>query len=267
MSKKRTPGKQRDRVEGKVVCRVIADYRSAFPDPLIIQPGEELWAGERDPRWSGWVWCRNREGHSGWVPEAYICKKGSTYRASRYYDATELTVKTGERLIVEGQESEWLWCQDERGKRGWVPSENVEIQPEAALSESAFDPECPFCDIPSERIIGANELAYAVRDNFPVTPWHTLIISRRHVPSYFDLTPAETQACHDLLAEMRKNILSKDNNITGFNIGVNQGCAAGQTVMHCHIHLIPRTEGDVRNARGGIRHVIPEKGCYPVDRE
>jgi diadenosine tetraphosphate (Ap4A) HIT family hydrolase len=82
------------------------------------------------------------------------------------------------------------------------------------------------------------------------------------VASYFDLTVSEAQACHDLLVRMREDILSVDSSIDGFNIGVNQGAAAGQTVMHCHIHLIPRRGGDVRNARGGVRHVIPGKGCY-----
>jgi len=124
------------------------------------------------------------------------------------------------------------------------------------------DPSCPFCSIPPERIIGENELAYAVRDNYPVTPRHTLIIPRRHVSSYFDLTTPEAQACHDLLVRMRNDILSMDTSVDAFNIGVNQGPAAGQTVMHCHIHLIPRRGGDVPIARGGIRHVIPGKGCY-----
>jgi diadenosine tetraphosphate (Ap4A) HIT family hydrolase len=124
---------------------------------------------------------------------------------------------------------------------------------------------CPFCRLPAGRIIGENETAVAVRDAYPVTPLHTLIIPRRHVSSYFDLTGEEAADCQRLLARMRQEILSRDEQVDGFNVGINIGSAAGQTVMHCHVHLIPRRVGDVANARGGVRHVIPGKGCYPAD--
>ena len=121
---------------------------------------------------------------------------------------------------------------------------------------------CLFCAIPPERIIARNALSYAIRDGFPVTPLHTLIIPNRHVADYFGLSREELLACDDLLQSVRKDILQADPLVQGFNIGMNAGAAAGQTVFHCHIHLIPRREGDVEKPRGGVRHVIPGKGAY-----
>jgi len=132
---------------------------------------------------------------------------------------------------------------------------------------------CVFCDVlsdasisngrhESERILIQHELAAVVWDAFPVTPLHALIIPRRHVASYFDLSLQEVQACHDLLQRTRIDIGARDSFVKGFNIGVNAGVAAGQTIFHCHIHLIPRRHDDVPNPRGGVRHVIPFKGFY-----
>jgi diadenosine tetraphosphate (Ap4A) HIT family hydrolase len=121
---------------------------------------------------------------------------------------------------------------------------------------------CLFCTIPKERVIASNDLAYAIRDGFPVTPLHTLIIPKRHVEDYFGLSQAELGACNDLLMKLRSSILAEDYEVEGFNIGMNAGAAAGQTIFHCHIHLIPRRKGDVENPRGGVRHVIPGKGFY-----
>jgi diadenosine tetraphosphate (Ap4A) HIT family hydrolase len=121
---------------------------------------------------------------------------------------------------------------------------------------------CPFCSLGDECIIDQNERAVAIRDRFPVTPLHTLIIPRRHVSSCVDLTEEEVTACHRLLIRIRERILSQDDTVGGFNVGINLGAVAGQTIWHCHIHLIPRREGDVINARGGVRHIIPGKGCY-----
>lgn len=99
-------------------------------------------------------------------------------------------------------------------------------------------------------------------DGFPITPLHTLIIPKRHIADYFDLSKDELLGCYAMLKEIKKNIQSKDLTIGGFNIGINSGISAGQTILHCHIHLIPRRTGDVDNPRGGIRHMIPEKGFY-----
>lgn len=123
-------------------------------------------------------------------------------------------------------------------------------------------PQCLFCNIPNERIIAENEYAYAIRDGYPVTDLHSLIIPKRHVDEYFGLTKAELIGCDSLLRDVRQEILATDNSVDGFNVGMNSGSVAGQTIFHCHIHLIPRRNGDVSNPRGGIRHVIPGKGDY-----
>ena len=122
--------------------------------------------------------------------------------------------------------------------------------------------DCLFCDIPNDRIISANEHAYAVRDGFPVTDLHTLINPMRHTASYFDLNQVEMGACNELLILMKLQVLDLDDTVSGFNIGINIGEDAGQTIFHCHIHLIPRRQGDVENPRGGIRGVIPNKQSY-----
>lgn len=123
-------------------------------------------------------------------------------------------------------------------------------------------PDCLFCAIPAERIVSENSLAFAIFDGFPVTHLHTLIIPKRHAHDYFELSEAEVVACNDLLLDMKEKVQSEDVTVTGFNIGMNAGAAAGQTVFHCHIHLIPRRTGDVQNPRGGVRHTIPGKGFY-----
>jgi diadenosine tetraphosphate (Ap4A) HIT family hydrolase len=123
-------------------------------------------------------------------------------------------------------------------------------------------PSCLFCTIAPERVIAQNDLAYAIRDGFPVTPLHTLIIPKRHVVDFFGLAEAELLACNELLQAMKSDIEHEDRTVQGFNIGMNAGAVAGQTVFHCHIHLIPRRGGDVENPRGGVRHLIPGKGHY-----
>ena len=122
---------------------------------------------------------------------------------------------------------------------------------------------CIFCKVNSDRdVIRENELCYAIRDAFPVTDMHTLIIPKRHVSDYFDLYQPEINSINSLISLVRTELLKNDPSIQGFNIGVNSGEAAGQTVMHCHIHLIPRRVGDVDNPRGGVRATIPGKADY-----
>ena len=122
--------------------------------------------------------------------------------------------------------------------------------------------DCLFCNISKERIILENDLAYAIHDGFPVTEMHSLIIPKRHIYDYFDLTKDELFACDQLIKSLKENILISDSSINGFNIGMNSGISAGQTIFHCHIHLIPRRSGDVVNPRGGVRNIIPGKGNY-----
>ncbi|MGE5306704.1 MAG: HIT domain-containing protein [Alphaproteobacteria bacterium] len=120
---------------------------------------------------------------------------------------------------------------------------------------------CRFCEVIAAPV-GSNALAYAIRDGNPVTPFHTLIIPRRHVESFFDLYGAERNAIFALLDEMKSDIENQDATVEGFNIGVNNGEVAGQSVPHVHVHLIPRRRGDVENPRGGVRGVIPRKASY-----
>jgi ATP adenylyltransferase len=122
--------------------------------------------------------------------------------------------------------------------------------------------ECLFCATSAERMIVENELAFGIRDAFPVTPLHTLIIPKRHVSDFFGLTEGEVLSCNSLIADVKEFLLAEDQTIKGFNIGMNCGEVAGQTIFHCHIHLIPRRKGDVENPRGGVRHLIPGKGHY-----
>lgn len=121
---------------------------------------------------------------------------------------------------------------------------------------------CLFCEIQKHRITSENELTYSIRDGFPVTKYHTLVIPKRHTALYFDLGQAELNSVNQLLHAEKKLIEKLDPTVTGFNIGVNSGESAGQTIFHCHIHLIPRRVGDVNEPRGGVRHVIPGKGSY-----
>ena len=117
---------------------------------------------------------------------------------------------------------------------------------------------CLFCSVQTDdrkRIVAENELAYAIRDDFPVTQGHTLIIPKRHTLDYFGLVQAEVHAINALMTE-EKNLLGLDDStIEGFNIGMNCGEVAGQTVFHLHIHVIPRYQGDLPDPRGGVRNV------------
>lgn len=120
---------------------------------------------------------------------------------------------------------------------------------------------CPFCTLPPERIRGQNDHAVWIRDGYPVSPGHSLVIPRRHVGSFFEVSPEERTAMLALLDEAKAAAVT-EYKPDGFNIGINDGPAAGQTVPHLHLHLIPRHKGDVADPRGGVRWVIPEKADY-----
>ena len=121
---------------------------------------------------------------------------------------------------------------------------------------------CLFCNIEEERIIAENKLIFAIRDGYPVTEYHTLFIPKRHEADYFELTKDEVDAINELLKEQKLLLEQEDSSITGFNIGINIGKDAGQTIFHVHVHLIPRREGDMDNPKGGVRGVIPDKQKY-----
>ena len=121
---------------------------------------------------------------------------------------------------------------------------------------------CIFCKIRKEELQFENQLAYSSIDSYPVSEFHSLIVPKRHVETYFELTEDEIQACNELILKTKEKILKQDSSVQGFNIGTNAGKSAGQSIMHCHIHLIPRREGDVENPQGGVRSVIPKKQHY-----
>lgn len=120
---------------------------------------------------------------------------------------------------------------------------------------------CPFCQLDAACIVFSDDVTLVIRDAFPVSPGHTLIIPRRHVGSFFELTPPERARMLELLTQAKAELdgtLQPD----GFNIGINDGAAAGQTVPHLHLHLIPRYRGDAPDPRGGVRWVLPAKAKY-----
>ncbi len=122
---------------------------------------------------------------------------------------------------------------------------------------------CVFCNAlkNEERVIFDNDLAFVIYDGFPVNKGHVLIIPKRHVESYFDLTKPEKKAVDQLILISKKH-LDETYKPDGYNIGINEGVYAGQTILHCHIHMIPRYQGDVSNPEGGIRGVIPARQKY-----
>ena len=121
--------------------------------------------------------------------------------------------------------------------------------------------DCPFCQFDPTKHLFSNDLATVIADSFPISRGHSLIIPKRHFPSLFEATEEERAALWELLDQTRDYLL-KQYNPDGFNIGINDGISAGQTVMHLHIHIIPRYSGDTEDPRGGIRWVMPEKAPY-----
>ena len=121
---------------------------------------------------------------------------------------------------------------------------------------------CLFCNIKESGCNHENDLAYASYDSYPVSKYHCLIIPKRHFIDYFDLTIDELIACHNLIMVVKDEILKKDKTVKGFNLGTNIGKVSGQSILHCHFHMIPRRENDVENPQGGVRSVIPKKQYY-----
>lgn len=124
---------------------------------------------------------------------------------------------------------------------------------------------CPFCNIvllSSSEILFENKKSISIKDKYPVVDDHTLIITKRHISSFFGLTSLEKSQCMLMLDRVKKHLSERDKTITGFNVGFNDGLDAGQTIFHCHIHVIPRRKKDVLDPTGGIRNIIPGKGIY-----
>ena len=121
----------------------------------------------------------------------------------------------------------------------------------------------PFLKIPEAEWVCANDLCFAIFDSYPVSPGHVLVITRRAVPTFFECTAAEQQSLMTLVGEVKALLDERlEPRPDGYNVGFNAGAAAGQTVPHVHVHVIPRYAGDMGDPRGGVRHVIPEKGNY-----
>lgn len=123
---------------------------------------------------------------------------------------------------------------------------------------------CVFCKIQKKKlsIINESKFFFVIRDNYPVTKFHTLFISKRHITSFFLLTKDEVLNLFNLLNDQKDKLIKKDRKIKGFNIGINDGKCAGQTIFHLHVHLIPRRKMDVKNPKGGVRGIIPNKQNY-----
>ena len=145
------------------------------------------------------------------------------------------------------------------------PSAGTFLAERALLPETQvramFEELCPFCTLQANRIVGENQHALWIRDAYPISPGHSLVIPKRHFGSYFEVTSDE-QGCLLALLEEAKAGAEAEFGPDGFNIGINDGPAAGQTVQHLHIHLIPRFKGDLPDPRGGVRWVIPSKADY-----
>jgi diadenosine tetraphosphate (Ap4A) HIT family hydrolase len=148
-----------------------------------------------------------------------------------------------------------------RSKRLIVSKEMASIPRKITFGYEGGMVACPFCALVQAYSLPGNELACFFEDKYPVTLGHTLVITRRHIESYFDATEPEKRAIWQLV-DLVKVALDQSRKPAGYNLGVNVGATAGQTVMHLHAHVIPRYEGDMVDPRGGVRHVIPEKGKY-----
>jgi diadenosine tetraphosphate (Ap4A) HIT family hydrolase len=121
--------------------------------------------------------------------------------------------------------------------------------------------ECAFCTLPKERVVASSEHGVVVRDAYPISVGHTLIIPKRHIGSFFDLSSVELSDLFALLNNAKIN-LDRELSPDGYNVGINDGPTAGQTIPHLHIHLIPRYKGDRADPRGGVRWIVPEKADY-----
>ena len=130
---------------------------------------------------------------------------------------------------------------------------------------SSTQEDCIFCKKINCKVLKETKYFFIIRDTaYPVTEHHTLIISNRHVSNFFELNDDENKELSQILKIQKKELQNLDKTITGFNVGVNIGKDAGQSIMHCHIHLIPRRKGDVEDPRGGVRGVIPAKQKYKI---
>jgi len=166
--------------------------------------------------------------------------------------AYQTTILSGEPHCTEHQSVRWLRVDDLRTLH-WAPADLPIV--ELLMTKSS----CPFCSVPREQRFYDGPLVFGIWDSHPASPGHALLIPKRHVPTWFDATPAEQAELFAATAQGRSAI-EATHAPDGYNLGVNIGAAAGQTVFHLHVHMIPRYAGDVARPRGGVRHVVPGRG-------
>lgn len=181
--------------------------------------------------------------------DAFDAAISSVVMARHMDDLRALTRSTDPTVLLEG--------------RIWWPTE---ARGPIATAAGRVHEGCPFCEMVGDSIVRESRHGFAVRDRYPISPGHTLVVPRRHVVSLFDLPPATQADLWALVEATRSDLLeehgSQEHGPDGFNIGINDGVAAGQTVDHAHIHVIPRRDRDVEDPRGGIRWVIPDRAAY-----
>ena len=166
-----------------------------------------------------------------------------------------IPVNKGGRTVIENLQALCYTCNSQKSDK-----DDTDFRNWNNLYEQR-DEKCAFCKL-EKNAKNYNMFAFAIEDKYPVTKHHMLIIPRRHVTSFFELGNAEHNGVMELLRKVKEDLMKKDNTITAFNIGINDGKESGQTINHCHIHLIPRRKGDVKDPRGGIRGAIPDKRIY-----
>ena len=220
---------------------------------------------EYEKRWGKKIWI-HRARHSRVVPGSlrYIVLKRAKGRCElcgipneeKFLDVDHIKpVNKGGETVLENLQALCYTCNSQKSDK-----DDADFRTLHDLYETR-DSQCTFCKL--EKFTKAsNTLAVVLEDKFPVTKGHLLICPKRHTPSFFDLGSSEQKACLNLIDEMKTKLLENDKTITGFNVGVNIGEDAGQTIFHCHIHLIPRRKYDVKNPEGGIRNIIPNKGNW-----
>lgn len=239
--------------EGQILSRV---HRYRERDASLVGKKKERFVKEHSRLFCeccGFDFSENYGEHGKGYIECHHTKPVSELEAGGATKLSDLVMLCSNCHRMIHRSRPWLSIDDLKSKQ--VPDQN--------LRES----DCIFCQFQSpehNRIVEENALAYATRDAFPVTEHHTLFIPKRHVIDYFGLTQAELNAIHALIHSQKKILDKLDTTIEGYNLGWNCGEIAGQSVWHCHAHLIPRRKGDVEFPKGGVRHVIPWKGHYEV---
>ena len=239
--------------EGQILSRV---HRYRERDQSLIKKKKDRFINENGRLFCqccGFDFSENYGEHGKGFIECHHTKPVSELEAGGATKLSDLVMLCSNCHRMIHRSRPWLSISDLKSKQ--VPD------------QSFREPDCIFCQfqLPEhERIVEENALAYATRDAFPVTEHHTLFIPKRHVIDYFGLTQAELNAIHALIHSQKKVLDVLDPTIEGYNLGWNCGEIAGQSVWHCHAHLIPRRKGDVEFPKGGVRHVIPWKGQYEV---